>query len=153
MTACCVYLWILRSFSDHLLYRAPLGNCLFRLQVAEFQPPHTVKKDFTSAFKLFRTSSLIHFYLHTHDYFFQKALKVCEINVFRWKIVIYLFNYDFSESTFFMLKMFSIMVMIILFWYLYQIHIFNNNLNDEEMITSHLMCKSNRKILAKHVYA
>ena len=27
-----------------------------------------------------------------------------------------------------------------LFWYLYQIHTFNNNLNEEEMITSHLMC-------------
>ena len=28
----------------------------------------------------------------------------------------------------------------ILFWHLYQIHTFNNNLNEEEMITSHLMC-------------
>ena len=27
-----------------------------------------------------------------------------------------------------------------LFWHLYQIHIFDNNLNDEEMITSHLVC-------------
>ena len=36
MTAFCIYLWILRSFSDHLCYRAPLGNCLFHLQVAQF---------------------------------------------------------------------------------------------------------------------
>ena len=27
---------ILRSFSDHLFYRAPLGNCLIYVQVAEF---------------------------------------------------------------------------------------------------------------------
>ena len=29
-----------------------------------------------------------------------------------------------------------------LFWHLYQIHNFNNNLNEEGMITSHLMCAS-----------
>ena len=53
MTASCVYLKILRSFSDHLFYTAPLGNCLFHLQVAQFQPPHTVKKYFVSAFQAF----------------------------------------------------------------------------------------------------
>ena len=53
VTASCVYLWILRSFSDYLVYRAPLGNCLFHLQVAEFQPPHTVNKNFTCAFQAF----------------------------------------------------------------------------------------------------
>ena len=47
------YLWILRSFSDHLFYKAPFGNWLFHLQVAEFQPPHTVNKYFTSAFQAF----------------------------------------------------------------------------------------------------
>ena len=46
MAASCVYLWILRSFSDHLFYRAPLGNCLFHLQIAQFQPPNTVKKSY-----------------------------------------------------------------------------------------------------------
>ena len=48
---------------------------------------------------------------------------------------------------------------------MYQIYTFNNNLNDEEMITSHLMCaieqlfydknvmfeRNNRKALTKHV--
>ena len=53
MTASCAYLWILRSFSGHLFYRAPLGNCLFHLQVAQFQPPHTVKKYLLSAFQAF----------------------------------------------------------------------------------------------------
>ena len=48
MTASCVYLLILRSFSDHLFYRAPLGNCLFHLQVTQFQLSHTVKKCFYS---------------------------------------------------------------------------------------------------------
>ena len=55
MTASCVYLWILRSFSDHPFYRAPLGNCLFHLQVAEFKTPHTVKKYFASAVQAFYT--------------------------------------------------------------------------------------------------
>ena len=32
---------ILRIFSDHPLYRAPLGNCLFHVQVAEFELPDT----------------------------------------------------------------------------------------------------------------
>ena len=49
------HLWILRSFSDHLFYKAPFRNCLFHLQVAEFQPPHTGKKYFTSAFQAFYT--------------------------------------------------------------------------------------------------
>ena len=48
MSASCVYLRILRSYSDHLFYRAPLGNCLFHLQVAQFQPIHTLKKWFYS---------------------------------------------------------------------------------------------------------
>ena len=34
---------------------APLRNCLFHLQVAEFQPPHTVKRYFTSAFQASHT--------------------------------------------------------------------------------------------------
>ena len=37
---------ILRNFSDHPFYRALLGNCLFHVQVAEFQPPDTVKNCF-----------------------------------------------------------------------------------------------------------
>ena len=34
---------ILRRFWDHLLYRAPLGNCLFPVQITEFQPPDATK--------------------------------------------------------------------------------------------------------------
>ena len=49
------FMWILRSFSVHPFYRAPLENCLFHVQVAEFQPPHTVKKYFASAFQAFYT--------------------------------------------------------------------------------------------------
>ena len=56
MTASCVYLRILRSFSEHFSYRAPLGNYLFYVQVAEFQPPDTVKNYFTSAFQAFYTT-------------------------------------------------------------------------------------------------
>ena len=48
MTASSVYVWVLRSCSDHLFYRAPLGNCLFPVQVAGLQPPDTGKKYFLS---------------------------------------------------------------------------------------------------------
>ena len=44
MTASCVYLRILRSFSEHLIYRATLRNWLFYLQVTEFQPPDTISQ-------------------------------------------------------------------------------------------------------------
>ena len=50
MTASCVYLWILRRFSEHFFYRVPWGNRLFYVQVAEFQPPDTIKNYFTGAF-------------------------------------------------------------------------------------------------------
>ena len=48
---------ILGSFSDHLFYRAPLGKCLFYVQVAEFQPPETIKvfhKCFQTYFNLYK---------------------------------------------------------------------------------------------------
>ena len=53
MPASCVYLWILRSFSEYLFYRAPMGNCLLHVQVAEFQPADTVKSYFTGACQAF----------------------------------------------------------------------------------------------------
>ena len=34
---------ILRSFKNHLFFRARLGNCLFHVEVAESQPPDTIK--------------------------------------------------------------------------------------------------------------
>ena len=34
---------ILRSFSDHLFFRAPLRNSLIHVQVAEFQQPDKIK--------------------------------------------------------------------------------------------------------------
>ena len=52
-----VYLWTLKSFSNDLFYRASLGNWLFHVQVAEFQPPPTVKKYFTSAFQALYTKT------------------------------------------------------------------------------------------------
>ena len=41
---------ILRSFSDHLFFRALLGSNLFHVQVAEFQPPDEIKKVFHKPF-------------------------------------------------------------------------------------------------------
>ena len=48
-----VYLWIFRSFSDHLFYGAPLRNWLFHVKVTEFQPPDNVKNYFTNVFQAF----------------------------------------------------------------------------------------------------
>ena len=45
---------ILRRFSDYLFYRAPLGSCLFHLQVALFQPPDTIKIFSQVLFKYFK---------------------------------------------------------------------------------------------------
>ena len=42
---------ILRSFSDHKLFRVPLGNSLFHVQVAEFQPPDITKSISQALFK------------------------------------------------------------------------------------------------------
>ena len=56
MTASSVYLWILRSCSDHLFYRAPLGNCLFPVQVAGLQPPDAGKKYFLTFYTRTRCS-------------------------------------------------------------------------------------------------
>ena len=48
---------ILRSFSDHPFFRAPLGNSLFHVQVAEFQQPDKIKKYFTRAFQALNTKA------------------------------------------------------------------------------------------------
>ena len=81
MTASCVYLWILRSFSDHLFHKVPLGNCLFHLQVAEFQPPPTVKKYFTSAFQAFYTSRSS----YSKSFMYLKYIKtICEKGNLQW---------------------------------------------------------------------
>ena len=43
MTVSCVYLRIMRSFPEHLFHGASLGNCLFHVQVPQFQPPDAIK--------------------------------------------------------------------------------------------------------------
>ena len=79
MAASCVYLWILRSFSGHLFHGAPLGNCLFHLQVAKFQAAHTVKKYFTSAFQAFHTRRRKRRSSYSKGFTYLKSLKIiCE---------------------------------------------------------------------------
>ena len=71
-----VYLWILRSFSEHLFYGASLGNCLFHVQVAEFQPPDSVKNYFTDAFQALYTRMRSS---HSQTFIYSKLLKIiCE---------------------------------------------------------------------------
>ena len=54
MTVSCVYLCILRNFSEHL-HRTPPGNCSFHVQ--GFRPAHTLKNYFTGAFQAFCTKT------------------------------------------------------------------------------------------------
>ena len=42
MTASCVYLLMLKRFSEYLFHRTPLGNYLFHVQVAGFWPVYTL---------------------------------------------------------------------------------------------------------------
>ena len=56
ITAFCVYLWILRRFSENFFIEHS-GRMLFYVQVAEFQPPDTVKIYFTGAFQAFYARS------------------------------------------------------------------------------------------------
>ena len=130
----------------------------------------------------------LHFLRIHHNYFFWKSVPAQFLSGnISGLLVICLFNYDPSKSTFSMLNMqldvllstvfvkligtFSFLAMkrlqeqssvycvlictilqklncspswwqwfSILFWHLYQIQTFINNLNDEEMTRSHLMC-------------
>ena len=43
------------NFSEHLFYRTPWGDYLFHVQVAGFQPAHTIKNYFTGTFPAFCT--------------------------------------------------------------------------------------------------
>ena len=77
MTVSCVSLRTLRCFLEHLFYKAPQGNYIFYVQVAEFQPPDTVKNYFIDAFQVFyrkRTKSS-----HSKASIFLESLKItCE---------------------------------------------------------------------------
>ena len=42
MNSFCLYCWILRSFSEHFLYRTPLEVFLFHVQVSGFQSAYTI---------------------------------------------------------------------------------------------------------------
>ena len=103
MTALCVYLRSLRSFSRNLFYRASyICEKLICNEVARCQPTSLRKK-------LFYALSFIYFafifWECIHYYFFWR---VCEYNFFQRKVVllvIYLFNHDSSKSTIFMLNM------------------------------------------------
>ena len=50
---CFLCLHVILSFSGHQFYRAPLGNCLIHVEVAEFQPPDTIKSISQVLFKEF----------------------------------------------------------------------------------------------------
>ena len=53
MTASGVYPWILRRFSECLFIGHLLGDCLFHVQVAEFQPTYIIINYFIVAFQEF----------------------------------------------------------------------------------------------------
>ena len=53
MTASCIYLWILRSFSKHLFYRAPRGNCYLMYKLSNFNHQIQLKTILQVLFKHF----------------------------------------------------------------------------------------------------
>ena len=72
---------ILRNFSDHLFYRAPLENCLFRAQLAKFQPPDTMKSILQVLFKHFMQTRDVAIWrqLYSEAIMYLKSLKIiCE---------------------------------------------------------------------------
>ena len=76
MTASCVYLWFSRSFSEHLVDRAPLGNWLFNVTVAELQPADTVNNCFAGTFQEFYKGTRINL---SKEFIYLKYLKIiCE---------------------------------------------------------------------------
>ena len=106
------------------------------------------------------TFSWVQFLSNTLQFFVSCNIKITKTFFFLPCVLIYTFLWKPNCSPSWWHKS--------LFWHLYQIHTFNNNLNDEEMITSHLMCvikqlfydknimferekNNNRKTLAKHV--
>ena len=71
----------LRSFSEHLFYKAPLGNCLFQVPVAEFQPAYTMKNYFTGTFQTFCTRARSS---HSKTFIYWKSLEIIceEVNLY-----------------------------------------------------------------------
>ena len=82
MTASCVYLWIMRRFSEHFFYRTPRGNCYFIYKLYDFnhlQPTSdTVKNYFTGAFQAFYTRSRGY---HSKVFIYLKSLKTVSVEV------------------------------------------------------------------------
>ena len=75
----CVYLWILRCFSDHFFYRAPQGN-FYLCKSCKISTTSYSKNYFTGAFKAFYTRSRSS---HLKALIYLKSLKtVCqEVNL------------------------------------------------------------------------
>ena len=75
-------LWSLRSFSEHLFYRAPMGNCLLHGQVSEFQSADTVRNYLTGAFQGFYTRTRSS---RSKVFIYLKSLKIiCEEVNSKW---------------------------------------------------------------------
>ena len=73
-------MWLLGSFSKHLSYKTPLRNCLFHVQVVEFQPADTVENYFTGAFQAFYAKARSS---HSKAFIYLKSLKIIyeEVNL------------------------------------------------------------------------
>ena len=63
------------SVNFEKFFRTPLGNCLFHVQVAEFQPRDTVKNYFTGVFQAFYTRTRSS---HSKAYIYLKSQKLPE---------------------------------------------------------------------------
>ena len=75
MTASCVYVWILRNFSENFFYRAPPRNCYFMYKLQIWTTKYS-KKLFHRWFSIFYTRSRSS---HSKAFIYLKSLKtVCE---------------------------------------------------------------------------
>ena len=68
-----LFLWILKSFSEHLFYTAHLRNYLFHVKVAVFQPANTAKNYLTGAIQVFYTKTRSS---HSKALIYLKTLKI-----------------------------------------------------------------------------
>ena len=72
----CLFVNFEKRTSEHLFYRAPLGNCLSYVHVSEFQPADTVTNYFIGAFQVFCTRTRSS---HSKAFIYLKSLKIiCE---------------------------------------------------------------------------
>ena len=74
------FIWRFWEEFQSIFYRVPLGNCVFHVKVAEFQPQDTIENYFTIVFQAFYTRTASS---HSKTLKFLKILKIPENYLWR----------------------------------------------------------------------